>query len=174
MGGKSCMQLTLALIKPDAAVIPYVVQSIYSSLLAEKFLIIRRASFHLSQKEAQEFYIEHKGRFFYNRLVNFMSSGPLEAMVLYRADCIAHWRKLMGPTKVFQSIYSDPLSIRGAFGLTDTRNTTHGSDSPTTALKEMKLFFPEFDVDAWRVQEEPLLRSGSYILDEKAFVHRPL
>lgn len=54
-------------------------------------------------------------------------SGPMRAYILAREDAIHHWRELMGPTKVFRARYTSPASIRGQFGLTDTRNTTHGS-----------------------------------------------
>lgn len=54
-------------------------------------------------------------------------SGPMRAYVLAREDAIRHWRELMGPTKVFQARHTSPTSIRAEFGLTDTRNTTHGS-----------------------------------------------
>lgn len=54
-------------------------------------------------------------------------SGPMRAYVLAREDAICHWRELMGPTKVFRARYTSPASIRAQFGLTDTRNTTHGS-----------------------------------------------
>lgn len=51
----------------------------------------------------------------------------MRAYILAREDAIRHWRELMGPTKVFRARYTSPASIRGQFGLTDTRNTTHGS-----------------------------------------------
>lgn len=54
-------------------------------------------------------------------------SGPMRAYILAREDAIRHWRELMGPTKVFRARYTSPASIRAQFGLTDTRNTTHGS-----------------------------------------------
>lgn len=54
-------------------------------------------------------------------------SGPMRAYVLAREDAIRHWRDLMGPTKVFRARHTSPASIRAQFGLTDTRNTTHGS-----------------------------------------------
>lgn len=54
-------------------------------------------------------------------------SGPMRAYVLAREDAIRHWRELMGPTKVFRARHTSPASIRAQFGLTDTRNTTHGS-----------------------------------------------
>lgn len=57
----------------------------------------------------------------------FCDSGPMRAYVLAREDAICHWRELMGPTKVFRARHTFPTSIRAQFGLTDTRNTTHGS-----------------------------------------------
>lgn len=57
----------------------------------------------------------------------FSHSGPMRAYVLAREDAVRHWREVMGPTKVFRARYTSPASIRGQFGLTDTRNTTHGS-----------------------------------------------
>ncbi|KAA0202877.1 hypothetical protein HAZT_HAZT007236 [Hyalella azteca] len=149
-------------------------QYIHKILLDENFFIIRRTHLRLSLDQAGDFYKEHQLKFFHNRLVSFMSSGPLEAMVLYRDDAIAHWRKLIGPTKVYQTIYSHPSSIRGIYGLTDTRNTIHGSDSPATALKEIKVFFPNFNIEDWKQHEEPKLMSGMFKLDEEAFVHHPL
>ncbi|XP_069786749.1 nucleoside diphosphate kinase 6 isoform X3 [Narcine bancroftii] len=80
-----------------------------------------------SQEESRRFYAEHSDKFFYQRVVQFMASGPMRAYILAHEDAITHWRQLMGPTRVFRARYSAPLSIRGELGLTDTRNTTHGS-----------------------------------------------
>lgn len=55
----------------------------------------------------------------------------------------------MGPTKVFKAIYSHPNSLRGLFGLTDTRNACHGSDSPESVRREIGIIFPDFRVDEW-------------------------
>jgi nucleoside-diphosphate kinase len=63
-------------------------------------------------------------------LLTFMSSGQVSAHILARYDAIICWRKLMGPTKVLKTVHEEPESIRGTFGSTDTRNATHGSDSP--------------------------------------------
>lgn len=62
---------------------------------------------------------------------------------------ISKWRTLLGPTRVFKTIYSHPNSIRGRFGLSDTRNVCHGSDSMETAKKEIELFFSDFSVNHW-------------------------
>lgn len=64
--------------------------------------------------------------------------------ILAKEEAIKDWRTLLGPTKVFQTIFSHPETIRGQFGLTDTRNAGHGSDSETSAVKEINFFFPEY------------------------------
>jgi nucleoside-diphosphate kinase len=60
----------------------------------------------------------------------------------------------MGPTKVFETIYEHPESIRAQFGTSDTRNTVHGSDCVENAKKEIKFFFPDFDVEYWHQIEK--------------------
>ena len=59
----------------------------------------------------------------------------------------------MGPTKVYRAAYTEPESLRAVFGLTDTRNGLHGSDSPESAVREIGFFFPEFDAAQWLERE---------------------
>ncbi|XP_053385399.1 nucleoside diphosphate kinase 6-like [Mercenaria mercenaria] len=101
-----------------------------------------------------------------------MSSGPISTHILARDNAIVEWRKLMGATKVFKTIHDDPDSIRGKFGLTDTRNSTHGSDSDENALKEMNFFFPEFDVADWYNECEKHFLTGDIYFDEEHDIHR--
>ena len=122
---------------------------------------------------AEQFYSEHKEKFFYNRLVTFMSSGPCQPLILARQDAISGWRELMGPTKVFRTRFSHPESIRGRFGLTDTRNVSHGSDSEQTARAEIKFFFPEFSETEWESEEREYFQTGRVTFDWQQFVHRP-
>ncbi|XP_009330842.1 PREDICTED: nucleoside diphosphate kinase 6, partial [Pygoscelis adeliae] len=111
------------------------------------------------------------GRFFYQRLGEFMASGPMWAYILAHENAVPLWRSLMGPTKVFRARNSVPDSIRGAYGLTDTRNTTHGSDSPASASREIAFFFPEFNEQLWYQQEEPRLRCGQVYYNAEGRVH---
>ncbi|XP_037384350.1 nucleoside diphosphate kinase 6 isoform X2 [Talpa occidentalis] len=123
------LQLTLALIKPDAVAHPLILEAVHQQILSNKFLIIRMRELLWRKEDCQRFYQEHEGRFFYQRLVEFMASGPIRAYILARKDAIQFWRTMMGPTRVFRARHMAPDSIRGSFGLTDTRNTTHGSAS---------------------------------------------
>ena len=75
--------------------------------------------------------------------------------------------------QVFATRYSHPASIRGQFGLTDTRNSSHGSDSDATAAAEIKFFFPEFDQQQWGQEERARFSvTDSVIFDPDNFVHR--
>lgn len=91
----------------------------------------------------------------FNTVILAYFSGPLEAVILSHKDnAISRWRELMGPTKVFKAIYTHPDSIRGQFGLTDTRNACHGSDSPESVQREVNIIFPELNLtelyrDTW-------------------------
>ena len=144
----SKLQLTLAIFKPDLTIRPYSLEHVRHILIQNDFIAIRSKKEHLSKNKIKEFYKEHEGKFFYNRLVTYMSSGESHVHILGREnEAIKAWRSIMGPTKVFKTRYEQPESIRGQFGLTDTRNSSHGSDSDETARAEISFFFPEFNQD---------------------------
>ncbi|XP_067901716.1 nucleoside diphosphate kinase 6 isoform X2 [Heterodontus francisci] len=165
------LQLTLALIKPDAVAHPLILQAIHQKILDNNFIILMHKYLKWGQEESRKFYAEHSGRFFYQRVVEFMASGPMRAYVLAHEDAVSRWRHLMGPTKVFRARYSAPESIRGNYGLTDTRNTTHGSDSTESAAREISFFFPEFKEQQWISTEEMSYRQGQYFYHSEKQVH---
>lgn len=165
------LQLTLALIKPDIVSRPHLMNDIKELILQHGFYFVRSKKLYLPRSKAEEFYKEHEGRFFHNRLVTFMSSGKINVYILAREDAISYWRKLMGPTKVLKTVHDEPNSIRGHYGLTDTRNATHGSDSVESAKKEMEFFFPEFNPDCWYLEEEKLFREGKVKFCDEKEIH---
>ncbi|XP_036075293.1 nucleoside diphosphate kinase 6 isoform X2 [Rousettus aegyptiacus] len=154
------LQLTLALIKPDAVAHPLILEAVHQQILSNKFLIVRMRELLWRKEDCQRFYQEHEGRFFYQRLVEFMAR-----------DAIQLWRTLMGPTRVFRARHVAPNSIRGSFGLTDTRNTTHGSDSVVSASREIAAFFPDFSEQRWYEEEEPQLRCGPVHYSPEGGIH---
>ncbi|XP_053942965.1 nucleoside diphosphate kinase 6 isoform X2 [Cuculus canorus] len=169
--GSRPLALTLALLKPDAVAHPLVLEAVHQIILRNQFLIVRAKQLRCELGQSRHFYQEHAGRFFYQRLVEFMASGPMWAYILAHEDAVPLWRSLMGPTKVFRARNSVPDSIRGTYGLTDTRNTTHGSDSPASASREIAFFFPEFSEQLWYQREEPRLRRGPVYYDTEQRVH---
>ncbi|XP_066533661.1 nucleoside diphosphate kinase 6 [Hoplias malabaricus] len=165
------LQLTLAVIKPDAVAHPLIVEALHQNILENNFVIVRKKDLMWKRSDSEKFYAEHEGRFFYQRLVEFMSSGPMRAYILAREDAITHWRELMGPTKVYRARYTTPNSMRAQYGLTDTRNTTHGSDSEESAKREIAFFFPEFSIEQWLQKEEPCFRVGQMEYDQQKQIH---
>ncbi|KAH8419960.1 hypothetical protein KR009_004332 [Drosophila setifemur] len=139
------MEITLALIKPHVLRNTHAMQQI-RALISENFTILGQKEVRITKELSERFYEEHRGKFFYHRLTSFMNSGPCYAIILQSEACIKKWRTLLGPTKVFRAVYSDPNSIRALYGLSDTRNACHGSDSEASALREIGILFPEFDV----------------------------
>lgn len=169
----SKLQLTLAIIKPDISKMTLSVLQIRDMMLKHHFLILRSKTVHLSPNQAGQFYEEHRGKFFYHRLVTFMSSGPSHVHILAKTNAIQDWRALMGPTKVFKTRFEQPETIRGQFGLTDTRNCSHGSDSDETARREIGFFFPEFDLNHFLAVDEPKYRQGPLSFDPVTCKHVP-
>ncbi|XP_042157025.1 nucleoside diphosphate kinase 6 isoform X2 [Oncorhynchus tshawytscha] len=165
------LQLTLAVIKPDAVAHPVILEALHQRILENNFIIVRSKDLVWRRQDSEKFYSEHAGRFFYQRLVEFMSSGPMRAYVLAREDAITHWRELMGPTKVFRARYTSPLTIRAQYGLTDTRNTTHGSDSAESARREISFFFPDFSQETWMEREELRFRKRRMEDNQRKQIH---
>ncbi|XP_025412468.1 nucleoside diphosphate kinase 6-like [Sipha flava] len=165
------LQLTLAIMKPHVVSCPFSLLDIRRTILDNGFYVVRSVRQTIQLEQAERFYSEHKTKFFYNRLITFMTSGPSEAYILAREDAIAVWRRLMGPTKVFQSQLSHPDCIRARHGLTDTRNATHGSDSDESVRKEVNIMIPQFSFEHWNQIEEPLFRNGKVQFNKDQFIH---
>lgn len=143
---KSGLQYTFAILKPDVANNSILRESILSGIKNNGFQIVKIKKTKMSVEFAKEFYAEHQEKFFFQRLITFMSSSPIYALILAKRDAISSWRSLIGKANVYRTIYSDPDCFRSKYGLTDTRNAVHGSDSETTVKREASLFFPDFFV----------------------------
>ena len=102
---------------------------------------------HLSLNQAQAFYAVHQDRPFYDSLTQFMSSGPIVAMILEGENAIAKNRELMGATDPKKA---EAGTIRADFAASIDANAVHGSDGPDTAKMEVAYFFPELNVYSGR------------------------
>jgi nucleoside-diphosphate kinase len=94
----------------------------------------------VSRQIAERHYEEHEGKPFYEPLVEFLTSGPVVALILEGREAVTTARRLIGET---DPIEAGPGSIRGDFGLEVQKNLVHGSDSPESAARETRIFFPE-------------------------------
>ncbi|XP_067127684.1 nucleoside diphosphate kinase homolog 5-like [Centruroides vittatus] len=139
------IEQTLAIIKPNAFDRAEEIEDIIRN---EGFIIIQRKELQLTPDEAAKFYAEHEGKPFFENLVLFMSSGPIVVMVLAKENAITHWRHVMGPTQINNAKEFRPESIRALYGQDDLHNAVHGSDSITSAEREIHFFFPGTVIDA--------------------------
>jgi nucleoside-diphosphate kinase len=131
------MERTFAIIKPDATERHFAGQ-ILQRIEDAGFQIRAMKTMRLTQAEAAGFYAVHRERPFFKSLIEFMSSGPIVAMVLEAPDAIRKWRTLMGATDPAKA---DAGTIRKEFASSIERNATHGSDAPDTAVFEIGYFF---------------------------------
>ncbi|KAG2208382.1 hypothetical protein INT46_001051 [Mucor plumbeus] len=139
---KTKPQITLALLKPDICANAALPPKIRQAIKAKNLEIVTERDVLWTEKQAGEFYAEHQGKFFYHRLCGYMTSGPFKAMILASPNAIKDWRALIGPTHPVRARVNQPDTLRALYGLTDTRNSFHGSDSNDSARQEIKVFFP--------------------------------
>ena len=134
------MEETFAIIKPDG----YPRREEIVSLLQDLgFSVLGRRDASMERAGTEEFYAEHKGKAFYDDLIQFMTSGPVLLLHLEAADGIARLRKIIGcsdPAKAEQG------TIRQKFGSGGMINAIHASDSPASAKRELQMFFPTLPV----------------------------
>lgn len=136
------VERTLSIIKPDA-VAKNVIGEIYSRFERAGLKIVAARMKHLSRADAEQFYAVHRGRPFFNDLVEFMTSGPVMIQVLEGANAIALNRELMGATNPQDAA---PGTIRADFASSIDANAVHGSDAPETAAVEIACFFGHGDI----------------------------
>ncbi|GMH39893.1 hypothetical protein BSKO_07797 [Bryopsis sp. KO-2023] len=140
------VQKTLAIIKPEAVRAGKAREIMHLIELAN-FSIIEKTQLQLTKSRAEEFYEEHLGKPFFGKLVDFMTSGPIWAIVLAKPEVIQGWRDLMGPTDSNKARQEKPKSIRALYGTDGTYNAAHGSDSTESAFREIHFFFPGMVID---------------------------
>ncbi|HNA97407.1 MAG TPA: nucleoside-diphosphate kinase [Chitinophagaceae bacterium] len=131
------MELTLALIKPDA-VERKLIGTIISIIEQEGFKIDAMCMIHLTLDNAKRFYHEHASAPFFEKLCEYMSSGPLVALGLQKENAVAAFRELIGATNPAQAAEG---TIRKLFATSVGENAIHGSDSDENALIEGSFMF---------------------------------
>lgn len=140
------MQTTLIILKPDAVQRGFMGR-IVSRFEDKGFQVVGCKMMQISPELAATHYEAHKARPFYPGLVRFMTSSPVLVLALRANDAIAISRAMMGAT--FGS-KANPGTIRGDFGVSNSFNLIHGSDSPEAAERELGLFFKAGEVLDWK------------------------
>jgi nucleoside-diphosphate kinase len=136
------LERTLFLVKPDA-VERGLVGEIVARFERRGFAVRGMKLIRVTEQQAAEHYVEHVGKPFYPELVSFITSGPVVAMVLEGLGAVATVRSMMGATNPLDS---SPGTIRGDYALDLGRNVVHGSDSPTSAAREIAIFFADSEL----------------------------
>ena len=146
------METTLVILKPDT-IQRGLAGRIISRIENAGLRIVGARLLRLSPDLAARLYEPHVGKPFYDGLMRFMTSSPVLVMAVQGLGAIAIWRKLMGAT--FGS-KADPGTIRGDFGISNSFNLVHGSDSAESASRELPIFFEpddlvdyERDIERW-------------------------
>jgi nucleoside-diphosphate kinase len=132
------VERTLSIVKPDA-VEKNIIGKIYSRFEGKGLKIVAARMLHLSRAQAEGFYAVHRGRPFFNDLVEFMTSGPVMVQVLEGDNAIQVNRELMGATDPKKAAKG---TLRADFAQSINFNAVHGSDSLETAAMEIAYFFP--------------------------------
>ena len=132
------MDRTLILVKPDAFK-RGLTGEIIARFERKGLRIIAMEHRTLDTEVAHRHYAEHEGKPFFEPLVEFITSGPLIALVLEGQDAVRAARQVIGATNPLEAV---PGSIRGDFAIEVGQNMVHGSDSPESAEREAGLFFP--------------------------------
>jgi nucleoside-diphosphate kinase len=140
------VERTFLAIKPDG-VQRGLVGEIIRRFEAKGFTLVGLKLLNVSRELAEQHYGVHKERPFFPGLVNFITSGPVVAMVWEGDGVIASARKIIGATN---PLNAEPGTIRGDYGVNIGRNLIHGSDAPETAQFEVNLWFKPEELADWK------------------------
>src|SRR4051812_18581274 len=133
------MDRTLILVKPDAFA-RGLTGEIVARLERKGLKIVALRHMQMDRELAERHYAEHAEKPFFGELVEFITSGPLVAMVLEGGEAVTAARQVIGATNPLEA---SPGSIRGDFAIETGQNLVHGSDSAESAQREIELFFPD-------------------------------
>src|SRR4051794_12098230 len=133
------MDRTLILVKPDAFARD-LTGEIVARFERKGLKIVALRHMQMDRELAERHYAEHAEKPFFGELVDFITSGPLVAMVLEGVEAVTAARQVIGATNPLEAA---PGSIRGDFAIETGQNLVHGSDSGESAQREIALFFPE-------------------------------
>ena len=151
------VERTLVLVKPDG-VQRALVGEVIGRLERKGLRLVALRQMRLDRATAEQHYGEHREKPFFADLVDFITSGPLVAMVVEGPSAVATVRQMMGVTDPAKAA---PGTLRGDYGLTIGMNIVHGSDAPERAAQEVALFFqPDEVLDYSREVERWILEQG--------------
>jgi nucleoside-diphosphate kinase len=146
----AAVERTLVFVKPDG-VQRRLVGEIVGRFEAKGLKILGLKMMRVSRDLAERHYAEHKGKKFYDGLVNFVTGGPIVAACLEGFQAVKCVRDMMGKTFGYDAA---PGTIRGDFGTSNQYNLIHGSDSTTSAAREIELYFKPEELSDYEMPDQ--------------------
>ena len=145
------MERTLVLVKPDG-IQRGLIGEVIARLERRGLRLVAAKFMRVSQELAETHYAIHKGKPFYDGLINYITSAPVMAMVWEGPNAVAAVRQTMGATRPTEAA---PGSIRHDFALEVSRNLTHASDTVENGAKEVALWFKPAELVDWKREVDP-------------------
>ena len=145
------LERTLIILKPDT-IQRGLMGEVIGRIEQRGMRVIAMKMMWVDEALAERHYGEHKGKSFYEPLLDFITSGPVVAMIVEGPEAIQVMRTMMGATN---SKEAAPGTIRGDFGMSNRHNLIHGSDSPASAKREIDLFFTPEEIFSYQRELEP-------------------
>ena len=140
--GKGMIERTFAMLKPDS-VERGLIGQVIARLEAKGLKVVAMKMLRVDREKAERLYEVHKGKPFYNGLMEYSMSGPVVAMVLEGEGAVKGLRQVIGATDPAKA---EPGTIRREFGLEVLKNVIHAADSPENAEREMRIFFEKSEI----------------------------
>jgi len=144
------VERTFVMQKPDA-VQRGIMGRIISRFEEKGLKLVGMKLMQIPREMAERHYAEHVGKPFYAKLLNYITSGPVVAMVIEGENAVTVCRAMMGKTNPQEAT---PGTIRADFGMITGRNVTHGSDSTESAAREISIFFDDDEIVGWMKCDE--------------------
>jgi nucleoside-diphosphate kinase len=154
---ENSMQKTLILLKPDC-VQRRLVGDVTGRFEKKGLRLAGLKLVHASRDLAEKHYAVHKGKPFYESLLQFLTAGPTVAMVWEGREAVTVARNLIGPT---DGVKAPPATIRGDYAISVQNNLVHGSDSPENAALEIALWFRPEELVGWQPVDSTWVSGGS-------------
>jgi len=142
------IELTFSMIKPDA-VERGLTGQVIARLEAKGLKVVAMRMIKIDNKRAKKLYEVHKGKPFYDGLIEYAMSGPVVTMILEGEDAVRRLRQVIGATDPSKA---EPGTVRRDFGITVLKNVIHASDSPENAEREMRIFFKKSEILSYELQ----------------------
>jgi nucleoside-diphosphate kinase len=144
------IEQTFVMLKPET-IMRGLIGEVTARIEKRGFNVVAMRMVNVTPKQAETLYTMHKGKPFYNKLIRHILSGPVIVMVIEGPDVVKVLRQMIGATNPSRA---DIGTIRGDYGLTETKNVIHAADSLKNAKREIKIFFKSGEILSYKKPTE--------------------